>query len=177
MLSKSFASLKLHNCMRGLGLFGGASRPNSEHTRSLEVLPLAEMRQLDKLHIAFCTRLQEFEIECPGEVKKKREIHGFHSLQKVELNFCTRFNGLDMAYFCSQLQENWHQSKLTYGRNHLYWQTAQSFRRIQNLNSFEKLELIQFSRNIEEHLSRCIALETSERDHSKLLPKSQEAFT
>ncbi|KAK9229568.1 hypothetical protein WN944_022531 [Citrus x changshan-huyou] len=94
----------LHNCMRGLELFGGASRPNSEHTRSLEVLPLAEMRQLDKLHIAFCTRLQEFEIECPGE-------------------------------------------------------TAQSFRRIQNLNSFEKLELIQFSRNIEENLSRCIALE------------------
>lgn len=72
MLSKSFASLKLHNCMRGLELFGGASRPKSEHTRSLEVLPLAEMRQLDKLHIAFCTRLQEFEIECPGEVKKKK---------------------------------------------------------------------------------------------------------
>lgn len=57
--------------MRGLELFGGASRPNSEHTRSLEVLPLAEMRHLDKLHIAFCTSLQEFEIECPGELQKR----------------------------------------------------------------------------------------------------------
>lgn len=57
--------------MRGLELFGGASRPNSEHTRSLEVLPLAEMRHLDKLHISFCTSLQEFEIECPGELQKR----------------------------------------------------------------------------------------------------------
>lgn len=74
MLSKSFSALLRYKtvctALNFLGVHQGLILTIQGHSK---VLPLAEMRHLDKLHIAF---VQEFEIESPGKVQEKDNFMG-----------------------------------------------------------------------------------------------------
>ncbi|ESR40400.1 Disease resistance protein SUMM2 [Citrus sinensis] len=52
----------------------------------LTIFSLASLRHLQTLHLVECNDLEDFMIDCVGEVKKIREIHGFHSLQNVYIS-------------------------------------------------------------------------------------------
>ncbi|KAK9229279.1 hypothetical protein WN944_022238 [Citrus x changshan-huyou] len=73
--SSRFQSISIPSlCLRGCRL------------EPLTIFSLASLRHLQTLHLVECNDLEDFMIDCAGEMKKIRETHGFHSLQNVYIS-------------------------------------------------------------------------------------------
>ncbi|XP_052299967.1 disease resistance protein SUMM2-like [Citrus sinensis] len=73
--SSRFQSISIPSlCLRGCRL------------EPFTIFSLASLRHLQTLHLVECNDLEDFMIACAGEMKKIREIHGFHSLQNVYIS-------------------------------------------------------------------------------------------
>ncbi|TXG56723.1 hypothetical protein EZV62_018036 [Acer yangbiense] len=130
-LRRFSSSSKLRSCTQSLSL------QSFSDSKSLNVLSLAEVKHLHKLHLK-SKYLEELKIGGAQEVERIRETHGFRSLHTVDVNSCEKLRDLTWLVFAQTL-------KFLLVSNCFLMEEIISCREIGQVpeNPFEKLELLE----------------------------------
>ncbi|KAJ4718284.1 NBS-LRR type disease resistance protein [Melia azedarach] len=75
-----------------------------DDSKSISVLSLASLRQLETLDLFSCENLEELRSEYTGEVENMRVTHGFHSLHKVDIDLCSKLTHVTCLIFAPNLK-------------------------------------------------------------------------